>query len=49
VKSDRSTFVGSGTNTSSGARSVETDVVVGSADSRVIEATFVIVVIVALG
>lgn len=49
MKSDLSWFVGSGTKTSSGARRVEVEDVVGRADSRVMEATLEIVEIVALG
>lgn len=49
VKSDRSSFVGSATNTSSGASKVDVAVPVGRADSRVMEATLLIVVIEAFG
>lgn len=49
MKSDRSSLVGSGVKTSSGASRVEVEVPVGRADSRVTEERFVMVVIVLLG
>ena len=49
MKSERSSLVGSGVKISSGARRVEVEVPVGSADSRVTEETFVMVVMVLLG